>query len=278
MPAVTDNSDDYVLGRSFIETIRLDGQHFIFNLQNGYTIDPRIPINPDTKIAEIGTGTGIWLLDVSSQVPSTVQLHGFDISDEQFPPKSTLPSNITLQVMNAFEEVPEEHFQKYDVVHARLWCAIIRGCDTFALIRHVTQLLKPGGYLQWDEYDPDRGGAYIKGEEAEKLYSFASLIRKELNIDPSWLVDIPNRVKKAGLNVVEFRADPFSQAVIPIITKSLFAFHASLIAGGYKAGIPSLPPRHEGDAILEAALDAVKNRGGALHCTPLALLAQKPLA
>ncbi len=91
-------------------------------------------------------------------------------------------------------------------------------------------------------------------------------------------MDIPNRVKKAGLNVVEFRADPFSQAVIPIITKSLFAFHASLIAGGYKAGIPSLPPRHEGDAILEAALDAVKNRGGALHCTPLALLAQKPLA
>lgn len=50
---------------------------------------------------------------------------------------------------------------------------------------YFTKTLEPGGYLQWDEYDPDRGGAYIKGEEAEKLYSFASLIRKELNIDPS---------------------------------------------------------------------------------------------
>lgn len=94
----------------------------------------------------------------------------------------------------------------------------------------------------------------------------------------SWPVDIPNRVKKAGLNVLEFRSDPFSQAVVPIVTMSLFAFHASLIAGAYKAGIPSLPPRHEGDAVLEAALDAVKNRGGVLHFTPLALLAQKPLA
>ncbi|UKZ73017.1 hypothetical protein TrVFT333_000656 [Trichoderma virens FT-333] len=150
------NGDNYVLGRSVMESVRLDGQHFIFKLQNGYTIHPQIPITPDTKIAEIGTGTGIWLLDVSSQVPPTVQLNGFDISEEQFPAQSTLP--------------------------------------------------KPGGYLQWEEYNPSRSGTYINGAEAEALYSFASMLRKELDIDPSWLVDIPNRVKKAGLNVLEFPA------------------------------------------------------------------------
>ncbi|KAL7937007.1 hypothetical protein V8C35DRAFT_213265 [Trichoderma chlorosporum] len=272
-----DVSDNYVLGRSLMETVRLDGQHLIFNLQNGYTIDPKIPINPDTKIAEIGTGTGIWLLDVSTQVPPTVQLNGFDISDGQFPPQSILPSNITLQVMNAFDEVPAEHFEKYDVVHLRLWCAIVKGCNTLPLIRHATQLLKPGGYLQWDEYDPSRSGSTVKGAEAEKLYSLASLIRKEWEIDPSWLIDIPNRVEKAGLNVLKFRTGPFSQAVVPMATKSFMAFHTSLIEGAYKSGISGLPPRHEADAILAAALDATKN-GGACYSHPLALLAQKPFA
>ncbi|EHK26247.1 uncharacterized protein TRIVIDRAFT_79707 [Trichoderma virens Gv29-8] len=271
------NGDNYVLGRSVMESVRLDGQHFIFKLQNGYTIHPQIPITPDTKIAEIGTGTGIWLLDVSSQVPPTVQLNGFDISEEQFPAQSTLPSNMTLQVMDAFAEVPAEHFEKYDVVHMRLWCAIIRGCDTFPLIRHATQLLKPGGYLQWEEYNPSRSGTYINGAEAEALYSFASMLRKELDIDPSWLVDIPNRVKKAGLNVLEFRTDPFSKACVPIVTKSLLMFHMSLIDGAYKAGVSGLPPRHEADAVLTAALHAAKN-GVAQYSNPLALLAQKPLA
>jgi hypothetical protein len=93
----------------------------------------------------------------------------------------------------------------------------------------------------------------------------------------SWLVDIPNRVKNAGLNVLEFRQDPFSQACIPIVNKSLLMFHMSLIDGAYKAGILRLPPRHEGNAVLAAALDAAKN-GVTLYSNPLALLAQKPLA
>lgn len=36
----------------------LDAQHFLWKMHTGYTLNPKIPINPDMKIAEIGTGTG----------------------------------------------------------------------------------------------------------------------------------------------------------------------------------------------------------------------------
>lgn len=48
---------------------------------------------------------------------------------------------MSLSVMDAFAEVPEKHRGKYDVVHMRLWCAVVQGGDPSALIRHATQLL-----------------------------------------------------------------------------------------------------------------------------------------
>ncbi|KAL7824065.1 S-adenosyl-L-methionine-dependent methyltransferase [Trichoderma gracile] len=271
------HGENYVLGRNFVESVRLDGQHFLFRLQNGYTIDPRIPIGPDTKIAEMGTGTGIWLLDVAAQVPSTVQLNGFDISDEQFPDRSSLPNNMNLSVMDAFADVPEKHRGKYDVVHMRLWCAVVQGGDPSALIRHATQLLKPGGYLQWEDCDPSPHHMVMKGAEVEALYSYFARIHKAFNIDHSWLANLPTHAEKAGLEVVQFKMGPFSQPCVPIVTKTFLMIHIGLLDAAYRAGLPFLPPREEADNVLAAALDAVKN-GGSYHCTPLTLLAQKPLS
>lgn len=37
---------------------RLEAQHLLFKMHNGYALNPKIPISSDMKIAEIGTGTG----------------------------------------------------------------------------------------------------------------------------------------------------------------------------------------------------------------------------
>lgn len=171
------DADEYVLGREYSEGLRsnqhslhslgvgltctrLETQHLLFNIHNGYTIDPKIPITPGMKIADMGAGTGwvflwllpricrlayqyisIWLLDVARQVPSTVQLDAFDISDKQFPHKDSRPDNMSCRILDAFSQVPDELIGKYDVVHLRLWCCIVRDCNTAALIQHATQLL-----------------------------------------------------------------------------------------------------------------------------------------
>ncbi|KAK1243048.1 hypothetical protein MKX08_005860 [Trichoderma sp. CBMAI-0020] len=175
--------DDYVLGREYSEGLRLETQHLLFNIHNGYTIDPKIPITPEMKIADMGTGTGIWLLDIARQVPSTVQLDAFDISDKQFPHKDSRPDNISFRILDAFSQVPDELVGKYDVVHLRLWCCIVRDCKTAALIQHATRLLKPGGYLQWDEADLSK--MHIKGAEAEAVAALQRTVQAITHFDYS---------------------------------------------------------------------------------------------
>lgn len=143
----------------------------------------------------------IWLLDMASQCSPTVQLDGFDISDDQFPHKSALPNNVTLSIMDAFSQVPKELVGKYDVVHMRLWSCIVRNNETNRLIHHATQLLsefdfwfvlwiglltlqlcvEPGGYLQWDE--ADIGKTLTTGVEAVAFWEIMSSILQSMKID-----------------------------------------------------------------------------------------------
>jgi hypothetical protein len=83
----------------------------------------------------------MWLLDLASQIPQCAQLDGYDLSEKQFPPKSTWPANVTFSVLDAFGEVPDNLVHTYDVVHLRFWCCIVRKNDPSGLIRHAARLL-----------------------------------------------------------------------------------------------------------------------------------------
>ncbi|CAG8107765.1 unnamed protein product [Penicillium nalgiovense] len=120
----------------------------------------------------------MWLLDLASQLPQSVQLDGFDLSEEQFPHQDIWPVNITFNKLDAFGDVPDHLANKYDVVHLRLWSGIVRNNDPSRLIRHAAGLLKPGGYLQWE--DADLGKTVLRGETAEQVAQVArSIFRVE---------------------------------------------------------------------------------------------------
>lgn len=80
-------------------------------------------------------------MDLASQLPQTAQLDGYDVSGDQFPNKEFLPANMTLNTLDAFDDVPESLVEKYDVVHLRFWCCIVKGNDPTKLIRHAAALL-----------------------------------------------------------------------------------------------------------------------------------------
>ncbi|KAK1517937.1 uncharacterized protein CCOS01_12194 [Colletotrichum costaricense] len=48
------------------------------------------------RVAEIATGTGIWLRDMAKLLPSSPELRGIDMDTTKFPPPSDLPPNIFL--------------------------------------------------------------------------------------------------------------------------------------------------------------------------------------
>lgn len=107
-----------------------------------------------SAIADIATGTAIWLVEVAEKFPG-VQCYGFDISDAQFPPKDRLPSNVALSVADAKKQFPSEFHGKFDAIQIRfLYYALLIEDDWKLVALNVKALLKPGGTLQWLEVDP----------------------------------------------------------------------------------------------------------------------------
>lgn len=81
-------------------------------------------------------------------------LHGFDISDNSFIATNRLPDNVKLHVVDAKGSPPAAFQGFFDVVHVRLVQAVIQDNDPQWIISHCLKLLRPGGYLQWEEFDP----------------------------------------------------------------------------------------------------------------------------
>ena len=86
-------------------------------------------------------------MDLAQELPSTVQLHGYDISAEQFPPRSLWPENVSLETLNALEELPPHVVGYYDVVHVRMWASNLRDRDASILIRNLSVMLSKGHQL-----------------------------------------------------------------------------------------------------------------------------------
>lgn len=147
-------TESYALKRDFQANTRLTAQHYLWKDTLKFNLHPSVPVPPrDARIADVATGNGIWLLDLSAAVPPTTQLDGFDISLDQCPPSAWLPHNLKLHTWNAFDEPPPEFVWAFDIVHVRLVTVVIRENDPRPLLSNLCKLLKPGGYLQWDEVD-----------------------------------------------------------------------------------------------------------------------------
>lgn len=115
------------------------------------------------KIADVATGTAVFLRDLSEQFKDpSMELHGFDISADQFPPTEKLADNITLHISNAKRGFPEEYRGQFDIVNLRLLTAAMENeKDWHDVARNSMALLKPGGYLQWIEGTLDQSATVL---------------------------------------------------------------------------------------------------------------------
>lgn len=94
----------------------------------------------------------IWLSDVARELPPGTQLHGFDISLEQLSPRPLHDPNQTFHQWDFLTPPPPELRGTFDVVHMRLVAVVVKDMQPGRILANVAQLLKPGGYLQWEEH------------------------------------------------------------------------------------------------------------------------------
>lgn len=102
-------------------------------------------------------------------------LEGFDINPTNFPPKWSCPPNVGFTTLDVLKPLPKELLGTYDIVHMRAFASLITKNDPLPAINQALSLLKPGGWLQWEETRVDRWTATAaQGGEAESAQSKAA--------------------------------------------------------------------------------------------------------
>ncbi|KLU83061.1 hypothetical protein MAPG_02128 [Magnaporthiopsis poae ATCC 64411] len=130
---------------------RLDEQHDITTKILGFLIHPNIPTtaSPTLKVADIGCGTGVWLLDVAKTLPPTCQLVGYDKSASALPAPQTVPANVSFKIHDMMQPFPASELGTYDIVAARFVSSASTRAEWTRAAGNLATLLKPGGWLQW---------------------------------------------------------------------------------------------------------------------------------
>ncbi|QKX57692.1 uncharacterized protein TRUGW13939_04810 [Talaromyces rugulosus] len=192
---------DYVFTRDYLDNNRMNLQHYQWIALFGYLLHPVIPTDrANLRIADVGTGTAVWLTELASCLPDTVKFEGLDVSMAAAPPAQWLPANVILRHWDIKEPVPSELLGAYDVVHVRNLAFVLRGSEVPAVLERLVSLLRPGGALQWGE--PDVSSFRI--ETVTALRSLLTLSQpQDDRLRPTWVPQLPKLYRAAGLAAVE---------------------------------------------------------------------------
>ncbi|KJF60967.1 methyltransferase [Coccidioides immitis RS] len=138
--------DQYLLPNDEREQERLDFIHHIFRLTLGGELCYAKLDNPQ-RILDIGTGTGIWAMEVGETFPSA-EVIGTDLSPTQ---SSWAPPNVQFLVDDALQDwvFPESSF---DFIHIRTLGGNIP--DWLSFMQKCYKYLKPGGQIEISECRP----------------------------------------------------------------------------------------------------------------------------
>ncbi|GFF39398.1 hypothetical protein IFM46972_05873 [Aspergillus udagawae] len=205
---ITSSSPEYVFTRDYLDNNRINLQHYLVVQLFGYRIHPSIPVKDvrNLRIADVGTGTGIWLTDLADEFPATVQLDGLDISFDAAPPRDWLPPNMSLHHWDIKADVPEHLVGVYDVVNVRHFVFVLQQADLKGVLDNLFKLLKPGGYLQWTDFDMsslrvEKINPDIKVDAQVKLMELFQA--NDTRLRSAWGASLPSLFAQSGFTNVE---------------------------------------------------------------------------
>ena len=190
------DAHEYMLDRSYAAASRLNFQFYLWKESLKFNLHPSIPITRNQRIADVGTGTAIWASEVARQLPNA-QVDGLDISLDQAPAQEWLPPNVHLRKWNMLEDVPDDMIKKYDIVHLRLLILVVENSNPRPIIQNVAKMLKPGGYMQWDDLNyPDICIKKIKDMHTPALDELRETTYSRGRGD--WVMELPNTCTELG--------------------------------------------------------------------------------
>lgn len=145
------STSHYMLKRDTKESKRLDFQHeFMRALCHGNILHPSIPRDDIRAVADMGTGTGMWLNDLAEELQvhgkheTKVDLIGFYISAEQFSSSDDRCPEVDLVAHDIISPFPKQYHGKFDVVNMRFLVYALNEADLKKAIDNITETLRKG--------------------------------------------------------------------------------------------------------------------------------------
>jgi SAM-dependent methyltransferase len=151
---------------------------FVKTLCYGDKFHSSIPV-VRRNVADVGGGNGQWLLDLAENTPKHLKddYVVFDISSAHFPHDS--PDGVLFETHDVRQPFSSHFHRHFDVVHVRFLADHLRKDQLGTVLNNIIQIIKPGGYLQWQELDITDMWCVPSPESLGTLFGIAMMDRIE---------------------------------------------------------------------------------------------------
>ncbi|KAF8211891.1 S-adenosyl-L-methionine-dependent methyltransferase [Mycena galopus ATCC 62051] len=201
----------YALPHDDLERQRLLLQHSTLKslFDNRILLAP-ITLDRSDKVLEVGTGPGLWIMDLASTIDSSVPMIGVDIEPRLFP--DSPPKNIEFRV-ESVTNLPSDWTDTFSLVHQRLLILALQVPQWSQAIQEIYRVLRPGGWVQLAESTPWHEDKYPGKPCMEKLCAIYRRLAESRNLYVDCAYDIPKMLEKAGF--VDIRSESRMQLMGP---------------------------------------------------------------
>lgn len=121
---------------------------------SGSSKKPAGPKGTTLRIAEVASGTGLFAAQLKKQLAddgyTDVEIDAFDLVHNHSVPE-LVDNTINYKIHNMVKPWPEEFHNKYDYVHVRFIGGSLQKEEWEPSVKNCIDILRPGGYLQWEE-------------------------------------------------------------------------------------------------------------------------------
>jgi ubiquinone/menaquinone biosynthesis C-methylase UbiE len=191
----------YLLPKDALEDQRLNYQHHaLYKTISNHYLAPLTPTSAQT-ILDVGTGTGIWAVEMSHLFPQAHVL-GVDVALSSLP--RPLPSTCLFVQANLLHGLPFPDGQ-FTYTHQRLLVAAIPALHWPGVVHELARVTRPGGWIELLEI-----GNVIQnaGPATKRLLTWMTDISKVLGFETAVLRRLGDLLKQAGCQDVESQDIP----------------------------------------------------------------------